>query len=380
MLLRSLSKVLVLLAICANAGAAPAAPSQYGLNDLSVLLPLPTSEAELGAMLKPTDSGARGTLIPAPLLQKLPGLVIGGPDPRETKAQLRVVGIRFDPCFQEGAEPCRRQIRLVYQPLGEFRRSYSATDAAIHAFHEFKESQWQELLADWRKVAVGKKTDALAVHPTISKEGYAGPHWAKLRALVLKYCGEQTLTRLTLSAVNLFGTQWTFIGYEVTPQGLKNMRVPRLMTGGQTFFGDLGDLREFFGDVVPVPEGEPTLPSVWQHSVGARNSLRPEELQKAVGRAITFENPKNFNPGNLDCVSCHLAQNTRLWAERSFPNWEWKSMFANERFRSTWNLANTTSQEGLTNRVRAFGYFVDEPVIAQRVVNETAVAAELLAE
>lgn len=380
MLLRSLVKVFVLLALLPHAFAAPASGTQFGLNDLSTLLPLPTSEAEFHAMLKPTDGGARGTLIPAPLLQKLPGLVIGGPDPRETKAQLRVVGIRFDPCFQEGAESCRRQIRLVYQPLGVFRRAYSTTDAAIHAFHEFPEAVWQEILADWRKVASGKKSDALSVHPVIAKEGFQGPHWEKLRALVLKYCGEKSLTRLTISTVNLFGTQWTFIGYEVTTEGLKNMRVPRLITGGQTFFGDLGNLREFFGDVVPVPEGESTLPSVWQHSVGARNTLREEELQKAVSRAITFENPKDFNPGNLDCVSCHLAQNTRLWAERSFPTWNWKSMFENERFRSTWNLSNTTSQEGLTNRVRAFGYFVDDPVIAQRVVNETAAAAELLAE
>lgn len=350
----------------------------FGLNDLSVLVPMPKSESEAEFLLKPNDAARGGPLLSPEIQKRLPTLVLGG-DPRESRESLRVVGIRFDPCFREGDEPCRRQIRLVLQPIGVFRGAYSTTDAAVHVFFDFSPAEWANVMQDWAKTAVGTKDEPLTVHPVLARQGLAGAQWAKLRGLVLKHCGPASLSRFTVSNVNLFGTQWTFVGHDVAKDGtITAIKIPRLTTGGQTFVGDLGDLREFFGEVFPPPIEDKELVKIWNHSVGARNTLSQEELAKGIGRAIAFENPTKFHPGNVDCVSCHLANNTRLWGERSFPNWPWKSMFEADRYKSGWNLTNTSSKDGFTNRVRAFGYFVDEPVISQRVINETAAVAEAI--
>lgn len=367
------------LCLCAAAVRAEAAVT-FGLNDLSVLIPLPHSEEEAEAMLRPASPAKGGPLLAPKILTRLPSLVVGG-EPGEQIDSLRVIAIRFDPCFREGDEPCRRQIRLVLQPLGIFRRAYSTTDAAVHLFFDFSPAEWQAVMNDWARTAVGTKADALAVHPRLSAEGLLGPHWAKLRALVLKHCGPKNLTRFTVSNVNLFGTLWAFVGHNIGANGaITPIEIPRLPTAGQAFAGDLGNLQEFFGEVFPKPEGDPELNKIWTHSVGAKNTMPPEAIAKALARVIAFENPRQFHPGNVDCVSCHLAQNTRLWGERSFPEWfksgPWVSMFQKDEFRSGWNLTNTTARFGFTNRVRAFGYFVDEPVISQRVINETAAVAE----
>lgn len=360
------------------------AAAEYGLNDLSLLLPLPATQSEYNQMLSSDSPAKGGALIHSNLIRQLPALIVGpSADPAEvTKEALRVLAIRFDPCFRESEEPCRHQIRLVLQPLKPFRNGYLPSDAAVHVFFEFNDGEWRAVVADWKATLVGKRGEPLQVHPLISKQGYTGSHWAKIRALVLKHCGLKNLTRLTMSNVNSFGTMWTFVlfGIESGPK-LKPQRISRLQTASQTFFGDLGDLREFFGDVRPAPPADNSdLLKLWQHSVGARNVMREADIQKAVDQALQMENPNKFHTGNLDCVSCHLAQNTRLWGQRNFRTWDWKSMFAgNSYVNANWNLENIYGPDFFTNRVRAFGYFTYDPIVTQRVINETAAVADFMA-
>src|SRR5438874_8260030 len=76
--------------------------SELQMNDLSVLLPLPRTPAELASALAPTTNGVGGPLLPQALFQNL-GVGVDYPD-------LRMVAFRFDPCF---GKACENQLRIV---------------------------------------------------------------------------------------------------------------------------------------------------------------------------------------------------------------------------------------------------------------------------
>ena len=81
----------------------------WGLNDVSILFPLPT-QADVERTLSPSSDGGTGALIAKSYLGLLPNM----------KGPLVVVGLRVDPCFPKiDTLPslCRRQIRLIWQSL-----------------------------------------------------------------------------------------------------------------------------------------------------------------------------------------------------------------------------------------------------------------------
>ena len=231
-------------ALCFPASAS--ASVRFGLNDLSILLPLPKTPQEEATLLRTTS----GPLISDSMLARLPDLINQDPDPKLRLSQLRVVGLRFDPCFAEGDAPvpCRRQIRLVFQPLSTYRGDPITFDAAVHAFYDFNQLQWNEIVSAWKQTAVGDPTEALQVHPLISRQGLNGAHWAKLREIVLKNCNVQNLTRVTSSSVNRPGNFWFFVGFNILADGtVEQIEVPGVKARAQAFIADLGNTQEFRG-------------------------------------------------------------------------------------------------------------------------------------
>lgn len=359
-----------------------------GLNDVSILLPLPQNKIEFQQMI-PAQEPARpegGPLVPAKYINQLPQLILDDLEPEVRPQQLRVIALRFDPCFHESAHesaqgpaPCRRQIRLVFQPVSFHQERAMTFDAALHAFYDFSESEWKDVIHDWKQTRAGTQSEALQVHPVIQSEGLGGQHWGRLRTLILKHCQLKNLKRVTISSVNSFGFQWVFQGMDIDDAGNSSfINIPRVHKDRQMFFTNLSNLQEFTGTIHPAPEGEELWIKFLKSSKHAKNSLTEEQLMKILGRSLEFENPRLTNTANLDCVSCHVAQTNQFWGAHNLANWKTDLELNIKRFTSPWNLQNTSVRPFRTNQIRAFGYFLDEPIISGRVINESAEVAEMM--
>lgn len=366
----------------------PSARAGWEANDVSILLPLPPAK-EISKLLGPEAKGSRGPLLPRETFDLFPDLVRFVDREQIFTQDLRVVSIRLDPCFFEGTGPlkCRRQVRLVWQPVVMAGKASSTLDAAVHTFYDFEDdAEWNALLQDWKSLPrISSKNEALDLHPLISLEGYSGPYWTELEKLLLHHCGEKNLTRA--SAMILNGPlMWIFLGFDLRyrPDGAISSRVPiaRIGSGAaQSFVMDMEGLRkldEFQARIAPKPQGETSWIEFIQDSLGFKLAKSDDDLKRVVDRAFQFENPEILNTGTLDCVSCHAAQTTRLWGEKNKTQWNWPGDFQLSKFQSSRNLENRSVNPLQTNRLRGFGYFEDEPQISQRVINETAKVLDTL--
>ena len=357
-----------------------------GPNDISILLPLPRLN-EQSMLLGTKAAGAEGELLPKQVFDRLPSLVEPFPAPDAIyQLYLKIIAIRLDPCFSEGnGTPCRKQLRLIWQPVLTSGGSSTTADAAVHTFYEFDDAKWSQLMMAWGELVTGQEQDVLQVHPRLKAEGYAGPYWKKLRAVLLRFCGARTLVRSTAMALN-GGIFWTFIGVDWVNGQAKTIPIPRIGRNAQAFLfsrgndlADLSDLSQFNAVIQPSPPQEDLLLELISGSLSFKQRRSEVDAKQVMQRAFAFENPRLSHPGNVDCASCHVAQTVRAWGQKNFPHWDWQREFQTFRFASsTGNLENRSVNPLRTNRLRAFGYFDADPVISQRVINETALILEKL--
>jgi len=357
-----------------------------GMNDVSQLLPLPGVQ-ELQQMLAPPERGARGALLPYEAYRLLPLLSDQADQDQVYLHNLRVIGVRFDPCFAEGRSPtkCRPQIRLVWQPLLAVGDQVTTLDAAIHTFHEFTEAEWKRIELELKLLPQSRnRVSFLTVQPEIQTQGYAGDYWKRLRQLILSECGESNLIRATVMTVRM-SRRWTFAGIDRNGSGWTVMRIPTLEQANpvsQTFLlspEGMMNLEEFVGGVSALPKSEELWMRLLVNSLELKKAESEANLMSVVRRAIRLENPGFHNPGTADCVSCHLAQPVRLWGEKNFPNWNWRGEFGTDRFTgSRQDLRNSSVNPFRTDRMRAFGYFGRDPILSQRVIHETALVVDRL--
>ena len=95
-------------------------------------------------------------------------------------------------------------------------------------------------------------------------------------------------------------------------------------------------------------------------------------------KAITrVENPREFTPENMDCVSCHVAQQARQWSVLNRPDLSLKDLWNSTKYSNpNHNMENKSTEILNTQSIRAFGYFDRATVISQRVINESAEVAD----
>ncbi len=395
-----------------------ASPSQaaWKAHDVSVLFPLPPAD-KIQNMIGPQDSGNGGSLLPREAYDLFPFLVRFVKPDVLYKEQLKVVALRLDPCFQEGKftpqthpEKCRKQVRIVWQPVLPAAMVSTTLDTGLHTFHEFDDTSWAALIHDWKELTklidAGPIDGPLDIHPGLKKVGYDSAEWSAFKDTVLRHCGRANLVRIAGMMLN-GPLMWVFRTFDLKLETQANgslgftvseLEIPRLAGRtppvAQAFVMDmesLAQLEEFQARVAPAPQDDRDWVSFIADSLGfkvdrqqdlARPARLEDDLKNLAGRALLFENPKLNNPGTLDCVSCHAAQTTRLWTEKNAPllgfNWDWQNLFKTTRYESSRNLTNLSVNPLQTNRLRAFGYFEDEPQISQRVINETAEVLDTL--
>lgn len=349
----------------------------FSLSDVSILLPLPP-QAEMKELLSVHSTSAKGPLLPRAMYNKLPNLL---PDTKPDivyNELLHVVAIRLDPCFVEGSGPkaCSRQIRLVWQPIIAFEDETFTRDAAVHTFHEFGETEWQEVLKAWKDFSSTESGEPLQVHPLLKQQGFTGPFWKKVSATILKFCGTENLIRATAMNVMNGEQVWAFAGIDISGASATPITIPRIGRTVQGIIMTLGNTDEFTGSIRPAASADPELEAFVQDSMSMRQNEK--ELKLLAKRIHEYENPKLSNPGTVDCVSCHVAQSARVWAQNNFQSWDWANDFKDQLYKSKFNITNKSEAPFKSNHFRAFGYFYDKAMISQRVVNESAEVVQTL--
>ncbi|MDG0815981.1 hypothetical protein [Bdellovibrio svalbardensis] len=373
--MKSFAVILCVFVVCGMGAKAQA----LSLNDLTILIPLPRVN-EMALMLSPQDQGAQGLLLSKKTYIELVQLVPEVPNSITYRDSLKVIGIRIDPCFTEGVGPqnCRRQIRLVWQPVFHAGQTVSTRDAAVHSFYEFDDATFAKVWKDWQSLSSGSSSDALQIHPQLQQEGLQGAYWKYLRALILKYCGEKNIVRMTAMNVMSGEQLWIFSGFDIKNGEPQAMMIPRSKGRTQGVISSSSASRSFTGGMFPPPPEDPEFAAFVQDSSTTKKRLTEAQIKALMGKVHEYENPDRHNPGTLDCASCHLANTAHQWGQLNFRQWDWANDFKNIAFQSNWNLSKLNEGPLQTNKLRAFGYFVNQPAISQRVINETASVAMYL--
>lgn len=334
------------------------------MNDVSVLVPIPSSPAAPG-FLRPSSKGDRGALLPQAVYDKIPEFPVV-PAQGLDYARMRVVAIRFDGCFPAPAG-CEAQIRLVMQPITD---AAETLDSSLHLFYRLTEEELAAVVVGLRQLrllAPEQKDAPLDVSPALVAQGIEGAYGAGLRELVLAHAGEQNLIRMTFFLrAPPRQEEWFFGGFlrngatmtpvDIVGVGKSNQRVDRPVTaeGYEYVFTPAPKKPE---DVTPL------LVSA------TAKTATPESLQNALGAMARIENPTKYGPDQLDCAGCHVATTLAAQAKTSLGL---DATTHADAFKSTRDLTVRGKAATTPSSLRAFGWFAKEPMIAKRVVNETA--------
>ncbi len=364
-----------------------AAHAEWGLNDVTILYPLPESSGEMNWLLAPQEAGLGGPLLPAKYWSRVPP-IHQGENTAQTYRNLRVVAVRIDPCFKYRGD-CLAQIRFVWQPIG--RAVYGsaspfgleAKDAAVHTFYTLDPDTFQQFLDEYDSLRRASRriepNVPLQVHPVIAREGLGGAFSTGLRKLLLKVCGEKTLWRVTSMSTLVGGDKWSFTGFNIQESKPVNILIPRTgSASAQTFSVSLVSDREYSnGQIAPAPAGEDNLNVLLQdsRSLAGRDADTLRRLGESVAR---IENPGIHSPETLDCVSCH---STQVAGSLLFTRINWLKndpQILQHVYRSASSLLNLAATQAMPRVFRALGYFEKVPVLSRRVINETAAVVERL--
>jgi hypothetical protein len=279
-------------------------PIPLGLNDVSVLFPLPSSHEDPG-YLRPADVGARGELLPRDVYDQIPTFPVV-PSEGLLYARMRVVSLRFDGC-SGGPGHCEPEIRLVMQPINA---DGSPRDSALHLFYRLDQASMTQVvdgLRALRALAPEAAVDApLDVHPALVAQGVQGAYGTELRNLVLQHVGEENLVRMTFflraPPVN---EVWFFGGFEREAGVLRPMDIVAVGEGNNQRVILTKTATSYDYDLTPIgiqPEDGRVF-----YSSAAAEAATPEQREAAMASYLRVENPKTYVPDQLPCAGCHIA-------------------------------------------------------------------------
>ena len=369
----------------ADGTTAPGSTAQ--MNDLTMVMPLASKQADFDAYLKATATGAKGTLLPkTPYTTQFPDPHGGGgigSDVGMTYGNLRVVAVRFDPCFAQigpitDPATCDNQIWLVLQDLSFAGGGTSAIDGAVHAFYRVDRAELTKAIReviDLRKANGQTKTlGPLAPHPLIVKQGLAGAFAQGLAKIILAHCGADNLIRFThFQSANL-QTVWNFSGFDIASGKATPMVVPTLpaKSTSSSFFA--GFAAPIAGGFTPeTTSGDDVAVLV---NITNAKAAKKADAQDAFEASLRIEHPGFHSPNTIDCASCHVAQSARLLIGEDVLHLSADdpadAFVADKRFVSKTNAKATTSPRGQSFNVHMLSYKGANLLIGQRVINETA--------
>lgn len=395
----------IAISVCMNSSA-----FAWNLNDVSVLMPLPSEKAESNLLLRPDQAGPVGVLLPRAVYDRIGPLSNASEVSNRTYDYLRAVSFRFDPCPSEAvaSSACRPEFRMVWQPLVKNSHSsiWEAEDDAIHTFYRLNETQFVsmkkgllDLKTEMKKYGVDTENQALGIHPALKKSSASEIFLKEFKRIVLANVGEANFYKVTFMKLLVQDNWWKFFaGFERSSSGQWiRGEIPR---HGGTEIDILNDASEINPSTGQVDEADTSIFALSSYperddlryivSSGFRKTYKSSTPQRddfaqfsmkmgAIGR---FQNPTLTNPHTVDCAHCHYADAARVFATKVFP--ELKSAVEKHPDHylapksALFNLSNETNAISSTKMVHAFGYVSHEPSIMTRTIHDSVESADWL--
>ena len=377
--------------------------NKWNLNDVSYLFSIPSLDSETPDPLLGLNSQTpRGeVLMPKAIYEKIPTILNAGKGNPSLHPLFKVVAVRIDPCPSLVEADCQPEMRMVWQAIEKdfYTKKWTARDGAMHSFYALSLPEFAQLKKElWafkienqdRGITTLKKP--LNVHPAMADKKWGAVNNDHLKNIFLKYSGESRLKKVTFMSLLVPTRWWRFGSFVLDEKGQwAAEEIPRL---GGAITEDLfnttngGDPADFMttkmdGAINSLPESYPERDNLMPMINKSYRSADEKDLpvfKDKLHAVARFRNPHQTNPSNLDCVSCHFADASKLYAVTRFPELHfYKSKYSyknpNEKI---FNLENTTIAPKSTKIVRAFGYFEHLPAINQRTINDSAVSAHWL--
>jgi hypothetical protein len=346
----------------------------WTMNDVTYLLPLPASIHEAN-LFAPFSEGQKGRLIPREHIIEA-GFLDRKESIEDSLGKLRAVAVRLDPCFKMSGV-CVPQIRMIFQPMLKLRTDVKTQDAAVHSFYNLTQLEFDQLMG---QIEVLKNSNpqsemGLTIHPIMLAEGYSGPFAQEFYKIILKYAGQDNLSRVTFMQVNTGGDLWNFFGFDVANDQLLPIQIPRIATKVQGFQVATYNGKHFnMGRVFPEPTGDQDLlGALVKEQVALKDAAG---MKKSTMAILRIENPDVHSPETMDCVSCHLTHAAGGVAFSEQPLWLNDPEVAPWRFQG--GVLNNSGKKRDVRVMRALGYFDREPITSQRVVNESKAIVDYL--
>ena len=347
-----------------------------GMNDVTILLPLPLSSAE-PVLLRAFDSADDGeALVPYELVDRLGDDPLGSdslifPD---TYDRLHLVAVRFDLCDHETPGPCPTSgdasLRLVFQRLDD---SGGADDTGFHAFYTILEAEIPAALKALAELSLLRTGPAEPLGPSVSLSEDNPAYAEKLRAFVLAYGGASRLVRLTMNAQSAISAQikWNLRGLERQGTDFVDMTI----TGTSETIQTVTLQSDAFFEVEPASD----LPQGLGLALDGVAFQAAEEADQlaALGAFVAIDNQLTNAPDTVACVACHTS--TVALAMRSEDLGADPSSLPG-RYETPFDVSVAEGKSQTTDfTLRAFGYLNYDPMISQRVANDTALVLEDIA-
>jgi hypothetical protein len=291
-----------------------------------------------------------------------------------TYEELQLVGVRFDLCDHEAPGPCPTSgdasLRLVFQPLRDVE---GATDTGFHAFYTIHEAEIPAAIQALTELSMIRT--GVAEPLTVSSPLSLGipDYTEKLRTFVRTYGGESRLIRLTMNAQTALSAQVKWVLRGVEKQGTEFVDIA--ITGTSVTDQVVTLASDGFFDVEPVtdiPEGLALALDGLPFKAAS-----DEDQLAALGAFVAIDNPLTNAPDTVSCVACHTA--TVGLSKRS-EELELDPLTLPGRYETSRDVSVDAGMSKTTDfTIRAFGWLRRDPMISQRVANDTALVLEDIA-
>jgi hypothetical protein len=332
-----------------------------------------------------------GPGFPAAFADELPSLNGDVPDEAGLPSSM-ITSLRFDPCFPGLQGPdCQAQLRLVAQPVFVSESGpQMLDDAAAHLFYVLtpgeSDAVLQALLAI-RELSPVSTSGPLRIHPGLA-QGLGGALGDAVRKLVVAHCRTNNLSRVTLNTFAM--DNWSFHRFDVVAGALEKQMLPHMVEEGtgqawlrQAFVNSLDDPS---GIIAPAPAGGGFTPLLSRLSYVDGQPTDPEAARLAAANLLRIENPRLTTTDDVDCASCHLATQARLFAVRNGVPFDLPEQYLPpEEFDNELQLSPRL--QGNLGATISFGWHHNHdaeasnelmPSISQRTVNESVDIANFL--
>jgi hypothetical protein len=368
-----MNKIIYLISILSFSLSSYGSGQSWDLNDVSYLFPLPTASSD-ASFLKARDfipfswftndlASSNGypfaidsTQINNTSLRAFTALT------KESFDRTRLLAVRIDPCFRDQfSDPCRMQVRAVWQPLD---KKFNTVDATMHTFYDLNPEEFLSLtkaLKDLKaKYQISTAALPLQVHPGFKQKDFTRDFFTLMKS----YIQQDRLTRIAFMKLLGVGLQWRFQGFNVQQGKLLPIEIPIRKNVTQTFSVHRGTLTYGF---LELSQEEHTRLS------------NGEQLDKVfMDYVLRVENPKLNLPGTTDCLSCHAGDGIKGPSALALGLDPIPTAASSIKLLGKYNLANTTrSREDLTH-FRGFGYVDKNASISDRAIIESAMVADSL--